>query len=199
MWRHFDVPLQLQLREVVEKEGVDILNPCQSWDQDLYPWTDFAMLTIALPLSEEVGTRGFFFMSYSNKGLPSWRRLVRLLPCCSIFESSCCYPFEIIQPSDDLERLDYHYDDVIMGTMATQITSLTSVYSTVYSDADQRKHQSSASLAFVRGIHRGPVNSQHKWPVTRKCFHFVTSSCMAGYLDSSPNNGCHMACPSIIE
>ena len=39
-----------------------------------------------------------------------------------------------------------------MGAMASQITSLTIVYSTVYSDADQRKHQSSASLAFVRGI-----------------------------------------------
>ena len=50
------------------------------------------------------------------------------------------------------------------------------VYSNVYSDADQRKHQSSASLAFVRGIHRGPVNSPHKWPVTRKCFHLMTSS-----------------------
>ena len=65
-----------------------------------------------------------------------------------------------------------HYDDVIMGAMASQITSLTFVYSTVYSDADQRKHQSSASLAFVRGIHRGPVNSPHKWPVTRKMFPF---------------------------
>ena len=65
-----------------------------------------------------------------------------------------------------------HYDDVIMGMMASQITSLTIVYSTVYSDADQRKHQSSASLAFVRGIHRGPVNSPHKWPVTRKMFPF---------------------------
>ena len=43
-----------------------------------------------------------------------------------------------------------------MGPMASQITSLTIVYSTVYSDSDQRKHQSSASLAFVRGIHRGP-------------------------------------------
>ena len=53
-----------------------------------------------------------------------------------------------------------------------QITSLTIVYSTVYSDADQSKHQSSASLAFVRGIHRGPVNSPHKWPVTRKMFPF---------------------------
>ena len=63
-----------------------------------------------------------------------------------------------------------HYNDVIMDSMAYQITSLTIVYSTVYSDADQRKHQSSSSLAFVWGIHRGPVNSPHKWPVTRKMF-----------------------------
>ena len=66
----------------------------------------------------------------------------------------------------------YHYDDVIMGAMASQITSLMNVYSTVYSGADQRKHQSSASLAFVWGIHRGPVNSPHKWPVTWKMFPF---------------------------
>ena len=65
-----------------------------------------------------------------------------------------------------------HYEDVIMDTIASQITSLTIVYSIVYSDADQRKHQSSASLAFVRGIHRSPVNSPHKWPVTRKMFPF---------------------------
>ena len=62
-----------------------------------------------------------------------------------------------------------------MGTIASQITSLTIVYSIVYSDADQRIHQSSASLAF-RGIHRRPVNSPHKWPVTRKSFHSMTSS-----------------------
>ena len=65
-----------------------------------------------------------------------------------------------------------HYGDVIMGAIASQITSLTIVYSAVYSDADQRKHQSSALLAFVRGIHRGPLNSPHKWPVTRKMFPF---------------------------
>ena len=59
-----------------------------------------------------------------------------------------------------------------MGLISSQITSLTIVYSIVYSDADQRKHQSSASLAFVRGIHRGPVNSPCKWPVTRKMFTF---------------------------
>ena len=60
--------------------------------------------------------------------------------------------------------------DVIMGAMASQITILTVVYPTFYSGADQRKHQSSASLAFVRGIHRSPVNSPHKGPVTRKMF-----------------------------
>ena len=66
----------------------------------------------------------------------------------------------------------FYYNDVTMSVIASQITSLTSVYSTVYSDADQRKHQSSASLAFVRGIHRWPVNSPHKGPVTRKMFPF---------------------------
>ena len=59
-----------------------------------------------------------------------------------------------------------------MGGILSQITSLTIVYSTVYSEADQRKHQSSAPLAFVQGIHRGPVNSPHKWTVTRKMFPF---------------------------
>ena len=59
-----------------------------------------------------------------------------------------------------------------MGSITSQITSLTIVFSIVYSDADHRKHQSSASLAFVRVIHRGPVNSPHKWPVTQKMFPF---------------------------
>ena len=69
-------------------------------------------------------------------------------------------------------NLIVHYNDVIMGTMASQITSLTIVYSTVSSGADLRKHQGSASLAFVRGIHRSQVNSPHKGPVTRKMFPF---------------------------
>ena len=66
----------------------------------------------------------------------------------------------------------YDYNDVNMGSMASQITSLTIVYSTIYSCADLRKHQSSASLAFVWGIHRSPVISPHKGPVTRKTFPF---------------------------
>ena len=65
-----------------------------------------------------------------------------------------------------------NYSNVIMGAVTSQITSLAIVYSTVFSDADQRKHQGSASLAFVRGIHRGPVNSPHKGPVTRKMLPF---------------------------
>ena len=74
--------------------------------------------------------------------------------------------------SDHKKRKSYHYCDVIMGAMVSQITSLTIVYSTVYSGTDQRKHQSSASLAFVWEIHRWPVNSRHKWPLTRKMFPF---------------------------
>ena len=77
--------------------------------------------------------------------------------------------------SVDITKLPFchlHYNDVIMGAMASQITSLNIVYSTVYSGADQRKHHSSVSLAFVRGVHRWPVNSPQKWPVTRKMFPF---------------------------
>ena len=66
--------------------------------------------------------------------------------------------------------MTWHYNDVIISAMASQITSLTIGYSAVYSGTDERKHQSSASLAFVRGIHRGPVNSPHKCQVTRKMF-----------------------------
>ena len=65
-----------------------------------------------------------------------------------------------------------HYNAVIMSAMVSQINSLTFVYSSVYSGADQRKHQSSASRAFVRGNHRWLVNSPRKGPVTRKMFPF---------------------------
>ena len=70
-----------------------------------------------------------------------------------------------------------HYIEVIMTTRASQITSLTVVYSTVYSDADQSKHQSSASLAFVWGIHRDRWIPRTKGQLCGKCFHFMTSSC----------------------
>ena len=65
-----------------------------------------------------------------------------------------------------------HCSDVIMNTIASQITGASIVYSIVCSGEDQMKHQTSASLAFVRGIHRWQVNSSHKGPITRKMFPF---------------------------
>ena len=73
-----------------------------------------------------------------------------------------------------------HYDDVIMSAIASQITSLTIVYSTVYSGADQRKHQSSASLAFVWGSHRDRWIPRTKCKLRVKCFHLMTSSWIDG-------------------
>ena len=70
------------------------------------------------------------------------------------------------------QQISSHYNDAIMSAMASQITGVSIVYSIVCSDADKRKHQSSTSLAFVGGIYRWPVKSQHKWPVTQKMFLF---------------------------
>ena len=102
-------------------------------------------------------------------------------PCCAPYECACgalapgrCYMCDQMwRCTDYIEgKKGKHYGDVIMRVMASQITSLTIVCPNVYSGADQRKHQSSASLAFVRGIHRWPVNSPHKEPVMRKMFPF---------------------------
>ena len=65
-----------------------------------------------------------------------------------------------------------------MSAMVSHKSPASRFYSTVCSAVDQRKHQSSASLAFVRGIHWWPVDSPFKWPVTRKMFHLMASSCL---------------------
>ena len=88
---------------------------------------------------------------------------------------SLCSQFSQFRPQMESTIHIHHYDDVIMTTIASQITSLTSVYSTVYSDADQRKHQSSASLAFVWGIHRDRWIPRTKGQLRGKCFHLMTS------------------------
>ena len=99
--------------------------------------------------------------------------------CASHRHKTNCWGKQLFRPSNPMKSVIHwsrvthmHYGDVIMSAMASQITSITSVYSNVYSGADQRKHQSSALLAFVRGIHRWSVNSPHKGPVTRKMFPF---------------------------
>ena len=96
-----------------------------------------------------------------NSKVSCW---VRLSPVSVICNSDICINGEEFKLA--------HYSDIIMGAMASKITSLNTVYSTVYSGADQRKHQISAPLAFVRGIHRWPMNSPHKGPITRKIFPF---------------------------
>ena len=89
----------------------------------------------------------------------------------SAFLSTCFRFLTSTQPN-----LKWHNHDVIMTTMASQITSLTVVYSTVHLGAYQRKHQSSASLAFVRGIHRDRWIPRTKGQLRRKCYHLMTSS-----------------------
>ena len=79
------------------------------------------------------------------------------------------------------------YCDNIMSAMASQITSLAIVYSTVYSGANQSIHQSSASLAFVQGIPRSPMNSSHKGPVMQTMFPFGDVIMLENILDCTAN------------
>ena len=80
----------------------------------------------------------------------------------------------------------FHYVDVTMTTVASQITSLAAVYSTVYSGAHVRKHQSSASLAFVRGIHRDRWIPRTNGQLRGKCFHLMTLSCCHSITNDHP-------------
>ena len=118
-------------------------------------------------------------MNVPKYTLPSTSNIMIFVIFSSLNTKAFLFAFAIIARVYHISTLFFaatkiraHYNDVIMSTMMSQITSLTIVYSSVYSGADQRKHQSSASLAFVLGIHRGPVNSPHKGPVTRKMFPF---------------------------
>ena len=112
-----------------------------------------------------------------------WRTWFRLLSCFTPGNGRITRWYkprpELISHDMSQYRISLlHNNDVIMSAMASLITCVSMVCSTVCSGPDQRKHQSSMSLAFVRGIHRWPVNSTHKGPVTRKCFHLMTSLCM---------------------
>ena len=95
-----------------------------------------------------------------------------------------------------LRIISPQYTDVIMSAMASKITSITVVYSIVYSGADQRQRQSSASLAFVRGIHRWPVNSPYKGPAMRKKIPFddVIMLC-----DENPQTDARKEWPQILQ
>ena len=88
-----------------------------------------------------------------------------------------------LNPSDKLQWSLYYYSNFIMSAMASQITGVSIVYSTNCSGVSQRKHQSSTSLACVRGIHRWPVTTEDQ--KRGKCFHVMTPSCLnPAYWDS---------------
>ena len=72
----------------------------------------------------------------------------------------------------EVYRNQKHYNDVIMFAMASQITSLTIDYSTVNSWRRSKKTSKLYVTGLVRGIHRRPVNSPNKGPVTWKMFSF---------------------------
>ena len=93
--------------------------------------------------------------------------------CCVILPVPWCQIGVSSSATTMLTRLCLQqYGNVIMSAVASQITGIAIVYSSVCSCADQRKYQSSASLAFGKGINRWPVNSPHKGLVTRKMFPF---------------------------
>ena len=102
------------------------------------------------------------FKMFCLFGSQSWR----LCKC-----SAHIRPFQWYSWLCDRDNIT-HSNAVIMGAMVSQIAGLLIVYWTVCSGADQIKHQNSALLAFVSGIHRWPVNSPHKGPVTRKMYSF---------------------------
>ena len=80
--------------------------------------------------------------------------------------------------SNFYQRARWHYSNVIIIVMASQVTGVSIVCLTICSGADQRKYQSSESLAFVRGIHRSP----HKGQWRGKCFHLMTPSWQISFL-----------------
>ena len=90
------------------------------------------------------------------------------LPNKAIYPAFCLKVYNIHRVTKHVQ----HYNDVIWARWRLKSPASWMFTQPFFQGADQRKHQRSASLAFVRGIHRWPVNSPHKGPVTRKMFPF---------------------------
>ena len=91
----------------------------------------------------------------------------------AIIHNKALFSHNCVKKTHKMNGSNGHYSNVIKSAIVSQIIGVSIVCPTVCSGADQKTRQSSASLAFVRGIHRSPVDSPHKWPVTRKMFPFV--------------------------
>ena len=144
------------------------------WQDDKTLWTKYNTLSITLQLgmtwywTQHKGRMlKLFSLQYLTKGSPyftlmgkPWGTPVRPLEKCYRTQHLRC------------RKPHHHYSDVAMKATPSEIIGVPSVYSTGRSGADQRIHQSFASLTFVRGIHRWPINTPNKGPVTRKMFPF---------------------------
>ena len=125
---------------------------CTCWDgsTDLCHWQNLNILS----------TLGSFLFTVSTKMAVKDHLLLKTCSCTWV-----------VMGSEYFSHWTNHYSDVIMDTMASQITSVL-MFTQPFIHAQIKKHQSSALLAFVRGIHRRPVNCPHKGPVSRKMFPF---------------------------
>ena len=129
---------------------------------------------------------------YGKFALLTYFNQMTLHKKCHIWWKIACYVFRchILVLGDNIPNKT-HYSDVIMNPIASQIAGVSSVCSSVWLGADHKKHQSSVSLVFVRGIGRIPVNSPRKGPVMRKLFPFydviVYKYCIGTYVDSTVN------------
>ena len=131
----------------------------------------YRSVMVSIPLSLKVNFNTGFCNKADMSILRPLRTIFKQWISTQNFRSTCLCP---LSPSihHSLPKTMEHYSDVIMSAMASQITRVLIVCSAVCSDTDQRKYQSSMSLAFVRGIHQSPVNSPHKGPVIWKMFRF---------------------------
>ena len=120
------------------------------------PWTIATFLSILIVPNRSSILRHIFsvLVPRTSKSDP-WS-------ACVLFAIFCYFGWCCIKP----------YSDIIMRVMASQITSISIVYSTICWGEDQRQHQNSVSLAFVRRIHWWPMDSPHKGPITWKMFPF---------------------------
>ena len=113
------------------------------WQEAKMPSTCQIVVTYVLRCMPGELTSGFL--------LSRWRGNVARIPAACATRN---FTFLVRDPCVlSVEMGVYHYSDVIMDAMASETTSLTVVYLTVYTGVDQRKHQSSASPAFLLGIH----------------------------------------------
>ena len=142
-----------------------LLSPCCMGDLSIGGCICVLRYSIAshgLPVPQKLSTV-FHCMKYHRQNS------LRICIVWDIASVAYCFIYRLTHLSDDdrhdITKSNRHYGDVRMGEIASHFTSLTIAYSTVYSDADQRKYQSFVSLAFVWGIHIQMASNAENVPI----------------------------------